>query len=700
MPIGDYTARNYEPGQVARVMVALADSTGIDRVRIRAVNVDPGAPEPRGIGLTGSGHGATSGEVVLAEEILATQPVGEYSATEVEVTDALGNTSLRTLDPPLEFTVSHPPGLDLAGPTASGWGFTNTGQVLPSGAAVVPGNVAQLRDEGVNVTPRSTINFVGGGVTLSDDPANLETKVTIPVGSGTGIGSMAGVTAAPSGDVSLVAEHDLEVIPDQGGNRITLRALRKGDVRRYGAVGDGTTDDTSAIQLAINANAVVYFPRSTSGAGYKVTSQLTVPSNRILVGEGWESRMVRRGTSWPAGEALLRNADLTNGNTDIKLSRICIDGYRSEYTGSEESFCILFNTDNPLTNRCKRISLEGCEVRNWHGITYRFNGVDELRVRGCVAHNNKRGGIVVAKKGSDVVIANNICTELGDDAIALNAYEVVEGGTPVGYVERFTITGNVTSHRSDAAFGAGVAVRGGRWGTVSGNTIRAAKNAGIHVGDYFAHAPVAVNCTSNTIQNGQTDGMELQSDSAIMVRFANNEIYVPASNGIRFYRASGSSAGSMDLNDIAFDNNQVRTPGGASFATAAGIVVEAGTGDAIKVFSASENQISNAARHGIHLQGVSGVYKNARVLGNQVGNSGAQTSGAWGIAFAGLDRFAANNNVVTDLRGTKLTAVGIRCDVSCANGRVSGNTSLDADATTTGIFNGSTSNVTSANNTV
>ena len=48
----------------------------------------------------------------------------------------------------------------------------------------------------------------------------------------------------------------------------------------YGAVGDGVTDDTAAIQAAVNGNRAIYFPEGT----YKITS--TVNASRLnLVGE-------------------------------------------------------------------------------------------------------------------------------------------------------------------------------------------------------------------------------------------------------------------------------------------------------------------------------------------------------------------------------------------------------------------------------
>lgn len=54
------------------------------------------------------------------------------------------------------------------------------------------------------------------------------------------------------------------------------------DARDYGAKGNGTTDDTAALQAAITAAAggTLFIPAGT----YKVTSSITVPSNSVIVG--------------------------------------------------------------------------------------------------------------------------------------------------------------------------------------------------------------------------------------------------------------------------------------------------------------------------------------------------------------------------------------------------------------------------------
>ena len=54
-------------------------------------------------------------------------------------------------------------------------------------------------------------------------------------------------------------------------------------VKLFGAVGDGVTDDTSAIQAAINSGSPVYIPQGT----YKTTSTITLPNqNTVIRGAG------------------------------------------------------------------------------------------------------------------------------------------------------------------------------------------------------------------------------------------------------------------------------------------------------------------------------------------------------------------------------------------------------------------------------
>lgn len=67
-----------------------------------------------------------------------------------------------------------------------------------------------------------------------------------------------------------------------------------GDIRRYGAVGNGTKDDTAAIQAAITSTpdgGVVFIPQTTSA--YRVTSSILITgrSRLTIEGTGWGSQI-------------------------------------------------------------------------------------------------------------------------------------------------------------------------------------------------------------------------------------------------------------------------------------------------------------------------------------------------------------------------------------------------------------------------
>ena len=59
-------------------------------------------------------------------------------------------------------------------------------------------------------------------------------------------------------------------------------------VKDFGAVGDGTTDDTAAIQAALNAAYQVFLPTGT----FRITSTITISSAGSLIGEGFGSIIV------------------------------------------------------------------------------------------------------------------------------------------------------------------------------------------------------------------------------------------------------------------------------------------------------------------------------------------------------------------------------------------------------------------------
>ncbi|KAF7973095.1 hypothetical protein HWV62_16194 [Athelia sp. TMB] len=78
----------------------------------------------------------------------------------------------------------------------------------------------------------------------------------------------------------------------------TLASASVVNVKSHGARGDGSTDDTAALQAILTENAgtghMIYFPYGI----YVVSDTLYVPPNSILQGEAWSSIRAVSGSTW------------------------------------------------------------------------------------------------------------------------------------------------------------------------------------------------------------------------------------------------------------------------------------------------------------------------------------------------------------------------------------------------------------------
>lgn len=84
----------------------------------------------------------------------------------------------------------------------------------------------------------------------------------------------------------------------------------------FGARGDGVTDDTAAIQAALNASAVVYLPKGT----YAISSAINFPSQTRMYGDGIGRTTIKA----TASGARITNASSRHDN--IRLEDFTFDG--------------------------------------------------------------------------------------------------------------------------------------------------------------------------------------------------------------------------------------------------------------------------------------------------------------------------------------------------------------------------------------
>jgi len=147
-------------------------------------------------------------------------------------------------------------------------------------------------------------------------------------------------------------------------------------VKDFGAVGDGVTDDTAAIQAAIDSGKSVYMP---SGI-YLISSTLNVPSGLTLKGEG----MSGNGSS----PSLFTQINFTGSGAalfEFQSSDNCFFENLSVYglglTGNSEVAFDMFTGTTPLINRnnvFRRIS-----VHNFDKAGFYINAAWHIDIENC-----------------------------------------------------------------------------------------------------------------------------------------------------------------------------------------------------------------------------------------------------------------------------------------------------------------------------
>lgn len=120
------------------------------------------------------------------------------------------------------------------------------------------------------------------------------------------------------------------------------------NVKDFGAVGDGVTDDTAAMTAAMAASTVVSVPAGT----YKITSTLAVPNNTVLYGAG-------RGNT-KLSHAF--NGDMMTLGDYAGLSGLWLDGQGGTYTGQG----VVIN------NGLGRQNIYNCRITNFNAACLYF----------------------------------------------------------------------------------------------------------------------------------------------------------------------------------------------------------------------------------------------------------------------------------------------------------------------------------------
>lgn len=219
------------------------------------------------------------------------------------------------------------------------------------------------------------------------------------------------------------------------------------NVRDFGAVGDGATNDTAAIQAAVDAahaagGGQVYIPAGTyivTGHSSASDGAIMLYDNITVYGDGMGASTVKLQDNWNHAVTGIFRTPADVENHDVGMHDLTIDGNRANNTGKVDGW---FNGVSPgEPGADTNITLDHVEIMNCGGYGFdpheetinlvitncisHGNGIDGFtldfqingRVENCVAYENDRHGFNIVTSSHDILLLNNIAHDNGGDGI-------------------------------------------------------------------------------------------------------------------------------------------------------------------------------------------------------------------------------------------------------------------------------------------
>lgn len=357
-----------------------------------------------------------------------------------------------------------------------------------------------------------------------------------------------------------------------------------GDVTAYGAIGDGSTDDTAAIAAAITAAGVggkVCFPKGT----YAISAALVPLAGQTFCGDGRDSKIEQTaattdifncavsGVTWHDLH-LVGNGDLAKG--------IDLDG-------SSGSPIELFTIERCWFSAIGAAATAACCINGDYA--------SKIRVAGCFFLSDCESGtgadIALNNRCTDVIVEGNHSVSKMDSFASFSAVSTLDTD-----LVRHTVTGNIVNRTNEAARSAVIATydshaahvaitgnvfEGFVWNgvyiqganadatalesggiTVSNNIIRwcGGESAGISAGIYVAGTAGAT-VTGNLVYGTGTTpaGVDRTEDVSGIKVFQNSKAITVSGNSITAATAYGISvngSGTQNISGVAIVGNAIK----------------------------------------------------------------------------------------------------------------------------------------------
>lgn len=433
----------------------------------------------------------------------------------------------------------------------------------------------------------------------------------------------------------------LTVVSTVGGARFKRLTEEQGvNIRWFGAKGDGSTDDTAAIQLAINTVAAlgggtVYVPAQ----GTFRFSSLQLRASISLIGCGGVLKLIdNRCVSSTTAYYLIHNMNPAGGSfPNVKLEGVYVDGNRA---GGNTSFAVA----DALTIGGENVAIRNCTIVNAPDSGIMFSGAknsvctgnrietggdlgiyvndgDGTRLYENVISDNRItgfpfGGIALKRISQRTIVAHNTIYDCG------NGITLEHASTSSDYSLNVSIIGNRLRNigfNSPTASQTGINLRYSDYTIVADNRIEWTKRRGILI-EASKYCSVSGNVIEMKPDADSTNnhGIHLTPRAGNGCDFntiRGNVIVSPLRHGIYFSSASTTSQNN------AVCGNIVRSAGGMA------LRLEAGCSNNV----ISDNILEGAYDMEYYAGALNNSFANNRLVTGLVSGSPDQTNG---VAYA------------------------------------------------------------------
>jgi len=269
------------------------------------------------------------------------------------------------------------------------------------------------------------------------------------------------------------------------------------NVKEHGVIGDGITDDTTAIQATINSaqtGSTVFFPAGT----YKISTALSV--NKPLNILSYDHATIHQTRSSTRGMNITGTGPVEiNGLDFIGTQYGRYDAYETAIDASGNS-----NANMPLTG----LTIKNCNINTWGG-----NGIIADWARGINIQNNNvkdiwYTGVTISSVIDGSVTSNNIDNISADGIVGTNAYGIAITRSS-GTLDKNPRSANLSIDNntvSNVTTWEGIDTHAGENIAFTNNRVLHCRT-GIAVVDRDGLAPLSIDVSYNLVDWGLDDGL-------------------------------------------------------------------------------------------------------------------------------------------------------------------------------------------------